>query len=233
MTDNRDTLIAEVVEKALQGDMDAINSIEDRVTRSKAKAALHKAKKAAKETSKQEQGEASETSADSLGENPSTNQLVASSINEKVPGAVIAQEGDPEECIYIQSESWDAVSKLIREDKALEFDSLQCITGIDVGEGMLEARYNFHSMSLRHSIEIRIPVPVDSPTIYSIEQIWRIGDWFEREVYDMVGIIFSGHRNLKRMLLPDDWEGFPLRKDYETQPSYHGIAIPKVKEEWE
>ena len=49
----------------------------------------------------------------------------------------------------------------------------------------------------------------------------------------MVGIIFEGHRNLKRMLLPDDWEGFPLRKDYETQQTYHGIAIPKVKEEWE
>jgi len=82
-------------------------------------------------------------------------------------------------------------------------------------------------------LKSELPCPWKKPDIYSIEQIWRIGDWFEREVYDMYGIIFTGHRNLKRMLLPDDWEGWPLRKDYETPQSYHGIAVPKVKEEWE
>ncbi len=232
MTDDRNKLIADAVEKGLQGDMDAINGIADRVTRSKAKAALHKAKKAAKES-----GVGAETPKGEIEkpveENHSTNQIVSAYLEKKIPGSIISQDGDLEECIYVNPDAWDAVSKSLRNDETLQFDSLQCITGIDMGEGVLESRYNFHSMNLRHAIEIRIPVSIDNPKIYSIEQIWRIGDWFEREVYDMVGIVFEGHRNLKRMLLPDDWEGFPLRKDYETQQTYHGIAIPKVKEEWE
>ena len=69
--------------------------------------------------------------------------------------------------------------------------------------------------------------------IPSVEGIWRIGDWFERETYDMFGIEFQGHRDLRRILLPDDWEGWPLRKDYEVQETYHGIVVPKVKEGWE
>jgi len=232
MIDDRDKLIAEAVEKGLQGDMDTINGIEDRVIRSKAKAALHKAKKMAKESGAGIEDSKEET-ASPVDENQSPNQIVFAYLEKKIPGSVIVQEGDLEECIYVNPSSWEAVSKLLRNDEILQFDSLQCITGIDIGEGILESRYNFHSMSLRHTIEIRIPVSIDNPKIYSIEQIWRIGDWFEREVYDMVGIIFEGHRNLKRMLLPDDWEGFPLRKDYDTQQTYHGIAIPKVKEEWE
>ena len=84
-----------------------------------------------------------------------------------------------------------------------------------------------------HMIEIRIAVTRDKPNIPSIEQIWRIGDWFERETYDMFGFHFDGHRDHRRMLLPEDWEGYPLRKDYEVKETYHGIIVPKVKEGWE
>ena len=104
---------------------------------------------------------------------------------------------------------------------------------MDLGEEGMDVRYNFHSMTHHHKIEIRISVDSENPRIPSIEQIWRVGDWFEREVYDMYGIIFDGHRDLRRILLPDDWEGWPLRKDYETQETFHGIVVPKVKEEWE
>jgi len=233
MTDDRDKLIAEAVEKALKGDMDAINGIEDRVTRSKAKAALHKAKKAAKAAELTSADARESDAVENQTETISTNQKIASIIDGEFPGSVVAQEGELEECIYIQSKFWEKVASFLRNNAVLDFDSLQCVTGMDMGEGILEVRYNFHSMKLRHSIEIRISTPIENPHIYSIEQIWRIGDWFEREVYDMFGILFTGHRNLKRMLLPDDWEGFPLRKDYETPQSYHGIAVPKVKEEWE
>ena len=98
---------------------------------------------------------------------------------------------------------------------------------------MLEARYNLHSLKHDYKIEIRIAVSRDNAHIQSIKQVWRIEDWFERKTYDMFGIFFDGHRDHRRMLLPEDWEGYPLRKDYEVQETYHGIIIPKVKEGWE
>ena len=84
-----------------------------------------------------------------------------------------------------------------------------------------------------HSVEIRIKVSIENPNIPSVESLWRVADWFERETYDMFGINFTGHRDLRRILLPEDWEGWPLRKNYEEQETYHGIVVPKVKEGWE
>ena len=88
-------------------------------------------------------------------------------------------------------------------------------------------------MELRHKIEVVISLDRDNPSVESIEQMSRIGDWFERETYDMFGIIYEGHRDLRRILCPDDWEGWPLRKDYQEQETYHGIMVPKIKEGWD
>ena len=154
-------------------------------------------------------------------------------LRENFPGSIVESEEIPEDFIPIYHENWTEIAAFLRDDPDLRFDSLQCITGVDLGEEGMDVRYNFHSMTHLHKIEIRISVNRDKPKIPSIEQIWRIGDWFEREVYDMYGIIFDGHRDLRRILLPDDWEGWPLRKDYETQETFHGIVVPKVKEEWE
>ena len=60
-----------------------------------------------------------------------------------------------------------------------------------------------------------------------------MSNWFEREAYDMYGIVFEGHRDMTRILCPEDWDGWPLRKDYEVQETYHGIVVPKIKEGWE
>ena len=124
----------------------------------------------------------------------------------------------------------------IRDSPKLSFDQLECITGTDTGEdGPLQTHYNLHSMEHRHKIEIVISHKRENPKVASIEKLWRIGDWFERETYDMFGIEYIGHRDLRRILCPDDWEGWPLRKDYEAQESFHGIVVPKIKEEegWE
>ena len=108
----------------------------------------------------------------------------------------------------------------------LKTHNKMCITGIDTGDdGPLQSRYNLHSMELRHKIEVIISLDRNNPKVESIEQIWRIGDWFERETFDMLGIEYTGHRDLRRILLPDDWEGWPLRKDYQVQETYHGIVV--------
>jgi NADH-quinone oxidoreductase subunit C len=136
--------------------------------------------------------------------------------------------------VPLAPERWLEIAQRLRDEDAFRLDSLQCITGVDVGPDQdLEVRYNLHSMEKRHTAEIRISVSREHPEIPSIAQVWKIGDWFEREVYDMYGIVFTGHPDLKRILLPDDWEGWPLRKDYEEPQTYHGIVVPKVKTGWE
>jgi len=154
-------------------------------------------------------------------------------LRERFPRSVVEMEEMPDNYIPLLPDNWFEIATLLQENPDLQFDSLQCITGIDLAEDLLEVRYNLHSMVHLHKIEIRISVPKDKPKIPSVEKIWRVGDWFERETYDMYGIVFDGHRDHRRILLPDDWEGWPLRKDYETQETYHGIVVPKVKEGWE
>ena len=230
MNQDLDKIIAEYVEKGLAGDMDAINSIEDRVLRGKIKAALARAKRLQKAEPLMDEKPVEATSAvEDVSENP--NQKFGKMIEDKFPGSLDAELNDSH--IHLRQDNWREIAEWLKSEKNLLFDSLQCITGMDIGEDKLESRYNLHSMDHGHAIEIRIAVPVNGAKIPSIEQVWRIGDWFERETYDMVGITFEGHRDLRRMLLPEDWEGYPLRKDYDVQETYHGIAIPKVKEGWE
>jgi NADH-quinone oxidoreductase subunit C len=233
MSTDQDKLITELVEKGLTGDMEPINSIEDRVLRSKAKAALAKAKRAAKsqETAEPKKKESEEKSADDLPSFVNLNEKIVNMINEKFPGS-LANE-NTETHIQLYPDQWFEIATWLKSEPSLSFDSLQCQTGVDVGDNTLEARYNFHSMKHNHYTEIRIAVTRKEATIPSVEQIWRVADWFERETYDMLGIEFSGHRDLRRILLPDDWEGWPLRKDYQVQETYHGIVVPKMKEGWE
>ena len=169
------------------------------------------------------------TAPNTLSGNP--NQKVGERISEKFPDSRDGEVADTH--IQLKPDQWNEIATWLKTEEDLLFDSLQCITGMDLGENVLEARYNLHSMKHRNAIEIRIAVSREIAQIPSIEQVWRIGDWFERETYDMYGIRFTGHGDLRRILLPEDWEGWPLRKDYEVQETYHGIMVPKVKEGWE
>tara|TARA_Y100001956_G_C4126076_1_gene190144 strand:- start:121 stop:621 length:501 start_codon:yes stop_codon:yes gene_type:complete len=139
------------------------------------------------------------------------------------------------ETIKVYSKNWHKLASFIREDEKLFFDSMMCITGIDEGieSEYLAVIYNLHSMKHKHKLEVYIQTPKSEPKVPSVEQIWRVADWFERETYDMYGIEFEGHRDLRRILLPSDWEGFPLRKDYKFPETYHGIVVDKMKEGWE
>jgi len=237
MTDNNEKLIAELVNKGLDGDMDAVNACEDKMVRAKAKAMIVKVKKGRAERPPMPEaavapvhvpGDVQEE--DSPSEiNKIINQKVKSMIEEEFPGSTI----DGNDFVQLNPKKWFEIASWLKAEDSLCFDSLQCQMGIDIGEDNLESRYNLHSMKYDHYVEIRVAVPRSNPKIPSVEQIWRIADWFERETYDMFGIEFTGHRDLRRILLPDDWEGWPLRKDYQEQETYHGIVVPKVKEGWE
>ena len=171
MTDNQEQLIKEAVEKALQGDMDAVNNIEDRVTRSKAKAALVKAKREAAKTSAEPSAKEKpeESGSESKPASQSPNQHFAGIIASQFPKTV-DEELSSVTHIQLQSEKWLDIAQYLRDDPACLFDSLQCITGVDLGEDVgLEVRYNLHSMTHRHVIEIRIVCSDKNPKVPSVE----------------------------------------------------------------
>jgi NADH-quinone oxidoreductase subunit C len=134
------------------------------------------------------------------------------------------------------------VCRFLRDDARLRLDMLNCISGVDYleidpkkapkagFEPHLEVVYHFQSFTHRHRFVLKVILPRwkddkagELPEVPSVTSLWRAADWHEREVYDLSGVRFSGHPDLKRILLADDWVGHPLRKDYEFPIEYHGI----------
>ena len=107
------------------------------------------------------------------------------------------------------------------------FDMLSCITGIDNGvqAATMEVVYNLYSIPFHHHLMIKVMLPRDRPEIDSVSHIWKTANWHEREVFDMYGISFKNHPDLRRILMPADWEGYPLRKDYAHQEYYRDIKV--------
>ena len=140
---------------------------------------------------------------------------------------------DSIDAVLIEPINWLEVANFLKNNKSLSFNFLMCISGYDKGDGKTYgAAYNFYSILHAHYLEIRIEVE-DGEKIPSISSLWRAADWHEREAYDMMGLVFEDHPNLKRMLLDDDWEGHPLRKEYKEPDYYHGVPVPKDKSYWE
>ena len=96
---------------------------------------------------------------------------------------------------------------------------------MDFGEN-LGVVYHLYSMKFAHHFEFKIMVPKSDPKVHSVEKVWRSADWHEREAFDLIGVVFTQHHNLIRILCPYDWEGHPLQKDYETPEYYHGMRVP-------
>jgi len=93
-------------------------------------------------------------------------------------------------------------------------------------KGKFAVVYNLASIAKKHKLNLRVEVPAENPTIPSVESTWKTADWHEREAFDMFGIVFSGHPDLRRILMPYDWEGHPLRKDYQVPEFYNGMKVP-------
>ncbi len=151
-------------------------------------------------------------------------------INTRCPDSISIAED--KEVLFVKSDDWSEVADVLFNDADLTFDVLLSITGYDT-EFSIGAAYNFFSMDKRHYIEIRIEVDRDNSIIPSVTKIWRAADWHERETYDLFGIKFEDHPDLRRILLPSDWEGYPLRKDFKEPEFYNGVPVPKDKSYWE
>lgn len=134
--------------------------------------------------------------------------------------------------IKIRRERILPVMRFLRDDESLRFDFLQLVTGLDYPDHF-ESVYHLYSYPLRHAITIKADIPRDAPIIDSVESVWRAADWHERETFDLMGIIYQGHPDLRRILCPEDWAGHPLRKDYVQPEEYHGISnVRRIGDDW-
>lgn len=153
-------------------------------------------------------------------------EVLAELFGAAVLGFDAEQAGDPS--ILIAAPAVADVCEYLAETDALAFDSLMCLSGVDLSarDEVLTIVYHLYTMRHRHKLVLKVAVPKTNPRLPSVAHIWKTADWHERETYDLYGIFFEGHNDLRRLLLPDDWEGYPLRKDYKEPEFYRGMRVP-------
>jgi NADH-quinone oxidoreductase subunit C len=139
-------------------------------------------------------------------------------LREKFPDQILASHafrGD--ETIVVRREALSEVFRALKAEPKLDFDFLTDITAVDYlgkKEPRFEVIYHLYSMRLKQRLRVKAPVPADDPEVDSLVPLWKGANWLEREVWDMFGIRFRGHPDLRRILLYEEFQGYPLRKDY-------------------
>jgi NADH-quinone oxidoreductase subunit C len=172
-----------------------------------------------------------------------TSQEIITILKDKFAAKIKSEKLDAiDPFVVIEPADLVEVCRFLRDDPRLQFDMLNCISGVDYCEPdpakaakagfepHLEVVYHLTSFVKRHRFVLKLILPRwkdnkagQLPEVPSITSIWRAADWHERETYDLAGVWFTGHPDLRRILLADDWEGHPLRKDYVFPLEYHGI----------
>lgn len=132
-----------------------------------------------------------------------------------------------EPTLIIAPETIADVCRFLKEER--QYNRLAAVTGVDwwPAEPRFEVVYLLHSLPLNERLTLKCRLPGDAAQIETVCHVWRAADWYEREVFDLFGIRFRNHPNLTRIMMPEDWEGHPLRKDYPTagKYGYQGEAI--------
>lgn len=151
-------------------------------------------------------------------------------LDQRFPGKVSDFKGDvPEPYFSVDSQAIVDVCRYLRDDVSLAFAVLSDLTALDwPKEEKIQVVYHLYSYSQKHQIVLKVDLPRDHPKVGTMEGVWKVANWFEREVYDLFGVIFEGHSDLRRIMLPEDWVGHPLRKDYVEQEEYDGISTQRA-----
>jgi NADH-quinone oxidoreductase subunit C len=147
-------------------------------------------------------------------------------VRERFPDAVVSVAevpGDPY-CV-VKPDALVEVCRFLKADPELRFDLCSCVSGVDDGKELWVV-YHLYSIPRNHRAVLKVNAGGrENPAVPSVTGVWKTADWHERETYDMYGIVFEGHPDLRRILLPEDWPGWPLRKDYEFPDEYQGIPL--------
>jgi NADH-quinone oxidoreductase subunit C len=154
---------------------------------------------------------------------------IAEKIKEKFPEEVVeVTETMGQVSVILKRGRILDICRFLHDNPHLLFDHLQDLTAVDwrgKKEPRFEVVYNIYSIRYRHSLRLKAQVPEEDPAIRSVVPLWEGANWHERECFDMFGIQFTGHPDLRRILMPEDWEGHPLRKDYP-------LAGPPLEQDW-
>jgi NADH-quinone oxidoreductase subunit C len=160
-------------------------------------------------------------------------------LQQEVPGAAV--EGVPtvdlQATIYVSRDDLPAAALVLRDRPDLRYALLAELTAVDFHprEPRFELVYLLVSLEHRRRLRLKVRLPGDAPRVRTVAGVWPAANWLEREVWDLFGIVFDGHPDPRRLLMPEDWEGFPLRKDYPVQihmTPLSGQALQVTEEEF-
>jgi len=125
------------------------------------------------------------------------------------------------------------VAGFAKSDPELAFDNLMCLSAVDYPKEdppRMEVVYHLFSYRHRHTFVLKVHLPREGARVPTVEAVWPVANWHEREAYDLFGIVFEGHSDLRRILLPDDWQGHPLRKDWVDPDFYNGMHVKPTQQ---
>lgn len=137
-------------------------------------------------------------------------------------GALSETKGD--RFVVVKGDKIVDVCRFLKTTAGLELDYCQDITAVDwPARKVIEVVFHLYSLVHRHGLVLKVETDRDKPELPTVESVWKAATWLEREIYDLFGVNFTGHSDMRRILLPDDWVGYPLRKDYQEAGGYHGV----------
>jgi NADH-quinone oxidoreductase subunit C len=145
-------------------------------------------------------------------------------IKNKFGDRVLAiSEKKPDPFAVIDPKAIVEVGGFLHDDPELAMDCLSNESGVDYKD-RVEVVYHLFSYKHRHTAVLKVKLPRENPSVATLESIWRSANWMEREIFDLLGVNFEGHSDMRRILMPEDWIGHPLRKDFVEPAEYHGIS---------
>ena len=155
-------------------------------------------------------------------------KALADKLGDKVGPLITAKTKDPF-CV-VQPAALVEVCRFLKDDPNTSMDCLMNLSSVDAfkGQTVIRVVYHLYSYRKRHGFILKVELDRAAPTVSSVESVWKAADWLEREQFDLMGVKFEGHPDLRRIMLPDDWVGNPLRKDYKEPGDYHNI--PHLRE---
>jgi len=145
--------------------------------------------------------------------------------------AVFPEDKHPR--VHVEAADWRPIAEFLLREPCLKLDWLANLSGVDyAADEKICVVYDLCSFDHRHRFAVKVFAPRDNASIPSVCDLWPAANWHEREAFDLLGINFPGHPDLRRILCADDWEGYPLRKDYVFPREYHGIP-GSVELDWQ